>query len=143
MTTLKIGALAKATGTTAPTIRYYEDIGLLPPAQRQEGSQRVYSEADIARVTFIRRCREFGFPIEQVRQLVSLAEDSNRSCLVARDLARGQWEDVKQKLLELQELERAMAAFVRSCEQACAGGPGPDCTILLDLGKAVSTGRNR
>ena len=125
MKLLKIGALAKTTGTAAPTVRYYEEIGLLPPARRQDGSQRVYSDADIARVTFIRRCREFGFPIEQVRQLISLAEDGDRSCLEARDLARDQWTTGKQKLTELHALERTMAAFVESCEKACVGGPRP------------------
>jgi DNA-binding transcriptional MerR regulator len=138
MKSLKIGALASATGTAAPTVRYYEEIGLLPRAQRQEGSQRVYTDADVARLTFVRRCRELGFPIEQVRQLVSLADDRERSCLEARDLARDQWMAVQQKLAEVQALERAMAAFVDSCEQACAGGPGHDCQILLDLGKPRS-----
>ena len=62
-TELKIGALARVAQTSVPTVRYYEQIGLLPPAARQGGSQRVYAEADVRRLTFIRRCREFGFPI--------------------------------------------------------------------------------
>ena len=132
---LKIGTLSKATGTSASAVRYYEGIGLLPKAQRQDGSQRVYSQADVARLIFIRRCREFGFPIDQVRQLVSLADDRDRSCLEARDLARTQWQAVRRRLAELRALEKSMAAFVDSCEQACVGGPGPDCLILLDLGK--------
>ena len=70
MRTLKIGALAGQTGTNAPTIRYYEEIGLLRSAGRQAGNQRVYGDADVKRLTFIRRCREFGFSIDQVRSLV-------------------------------------------------------------------------
>jgi DNA-binding transcriptional MerR regulator len=68
---LKIGALARQTGTNAPTIRYYEEIGLLRSAGRQAGNQRVYGDADVKRLTFIRRCREFGFSIDQVRSLVA------------------------------------------------------------------------
>ncbi len=64
---LKIGDLAARTGTTAPTIRYYEEIGLLPRADRQDSGQRRYGHEDIKRLTLIRRCRDFGLPIEQVR----------------------------------------------------------------------------
>lgn len=72
---MKIGHLAQATQTSAPTIRYYEDTGLLPPPLRQAGSQRIYREEDVRRVTFIRRCRDFGFSIDQIRLLVSLMHD--------------------------------------------------------------------
>lgn len=132
---LKIGTLAERTGTNAPTIRYYEEIGLLPRADRQDGGQRRYSDEDVKRLTLIRRCREFGFPIEQVRSLVTLAQDPDRSCLEARDLAREHLMAVRTKLRKLKALERSIASFVASCETACAGGPGPDCTILEDLAK--------
>jgi DNA-binding transcriptional MerR regulator len=135
MGTFRIGALAERTGTNAPTIRYYEDIGLLRPAERQAGGQRVYGQEDAARLTFIRRCREFGFSIEQVRALVALAEDRDRSCLEAMDLAREHLAAVREKLSELVALEQSLAAFVASCESACAGGPGPDCVILEDLSR--------
>jgi DNA-binding transcriptional MerR regulator len=69
----KIGELAELTGMSVPTIRYYEQIGLLPRAPRQAGGQRVYSRDDVERLTFIRRCREFDFSIEQVRALVAEA----------------------------------------------------------------------
>ena len=72
MRPLKIGALARQTGTSAPTIRYYEEIGLLRPAGRQAGNQRIYGEADVRSLTFIRRCRDFGFSIDQIRELVAL-----------------------------------------------------------------------
>ena len=85
---LTIGALADQTGCNVPTIRYYEEIGLLPPARRRPGGHRFYSEADLRRLTFIRRCRDFGFPIEQVRALVELTEASDRDCNEARDLAQ-------------------------------------------------------
>ena len=133
MSELRIGELARRTGTNAPTVRYYEQIGLLPPASRRDGGQRSYGEEDVRRLTFIRRCRDFGFSIEQVRALAALVQDRERSCLEARDLAQSHLEAVRAKLDELKALERAIARFVESCEGACVGGPGPDCVILEDL----------
>jgi len=130
---LKIGGLAKRTGTNTPTIRYYEDIGLLRSADRQKGGQRVYGDADVKRLTFIRRCRDFGFSIEQVRSLVTLVQDPQSSCIHARDLAQDHLAAVRAKLAELKALERSIASFVARCEATCAGGAGPDCVILTDL----------
>jgi DNA-binding transcriptional MerR regulator len=135
MSDLKIGALAKQTGTNAPTIRYYEEIGLLRSAGRQAGNQRVYGDADVKSLTFIRRCREFGFSIDQVRSLAALAQDPASSCVHARDLAKEHLVAVRTKLAELKALERSMAAFVASCDASCADGAGPDCVILDDLSK--------
>lgn len=134
---LRIGGLAKRTGTNAPTIRYYEEIGLLPPAGRRVGGQRCFDEDDVKRLTFIRRCREFGFPIEQIRTLVLLMHDPARSCMEARDLAQDRLEAVRAKLVELKMLERSIAAFVQTCDASCAGGPGPDCSILEELAEPV------
>ena len=135
MNSLKIGALAKRTGTNAPTIRYYEEIGLLRSAGRQAGNQRVYSDADVKSLTFIRRCREFGFSIDQVRSLVALVQDPTSPCVHARDLAQEHLVAVRAKLAELKALERSIAAFVTSCDASCAGGAGADCVILDDLSK--------
>jgi DNA-binding transcriptional MerR regulator len=135
MGNFKIGALAKQTGTNAPTIRYYEEIGLLRSAGRQAGNQRVYSDADLKSLTFIRRCREFGFSIDQVRSLVALVQDPTSSCTHARDLAQEHLVAVRAKLAELKALERSIAAFVTGCDASCAGGAAPDCVILDDLSK--------
>lgn len=131
---LKIGELAERTGTNTPTIRYYEEIGLLPRPDRQEGNQRRYGDDAVRRLTFIRRCRDFGFSIERVRTLTSLIEDQSRSCFEARDLAQEHLKEVRVKLNELRELEKSIEGFVESCNVACAGGPGPDCVILEGLG---------
>jgi len=135
---LKIGALAERTGTNTPTIRYYEEIGLLPRPDRQEGGQRSYGDEDVKRLTFIRRCRDFGFPIEQVRTLASLMQDRDRSCTEARDLAQEHLAAVRAKLVDLKALERSIAGFVESCDATCAGGPGPDCVILEDLAEPAT-----
>ncbi|MDE3063976.1 MAG: helix-turn-helix domain-containing protein [Acidobacteriota bacterium] len=132
---LRIGALAARTGTNAPTIRYYEEIGLLRPADRDAGGQRAYGEQDVKRLTFIRRCREFGFSIEQVRSLVALVQDRERSCMDARNVAQEHLLAVRAKLNELKGLERSIAGFIATCDASCAGGPGPDCAILEDLAR--------
>jgi DNA-binding transcriptional MerR regulator len=132
---LRIGALAERTSTNAPTIRYYEEIGLLPRADRQASGQRAYGDADVKRLTFIRRCRVFGFSIDQVRSLVALVQDRQRSCMDARDLAQEHLEAVRAKLHELKALERSIAGFIATCDASCAGGPGPECSILEDLAK--------
>ena len=138
MADLKIGALAESTGTNAPTIRYYEEIGLLPRADRRPGGQRSYGAEDVKRLIFIRRCRDFGFPIGQVRSLLALMQDRERSCFEARDLAREHLAAVRAKLGELKALERSVNDFVRRCEEVCAGGPGPDCVVLKDLSASSS-----
>lgn len=131
---LRIGEVAERTGTNTPTIRYYEEIGLLPRPDRQEGNQRRYGEDAVKRLTFIRRCRDFGFSIEQVRTMTSLVEDQSRSCFEARDLAQEHLNAVRVKLRELKALEKSIAGFVERCNVACAGGSGADCVILDDLG---------
>jgi DNA-binding transcriptional MerR regulator len=140
MSALRIGDLAERTGTSVPTIRYYEQIGLLRRATRQSGNHRVYAREDVARLTFIRRCREFDFSIEQVRVLVSLLEDPKSSCMDARDLAARHLDDVRAKMRELKALERNLVSFVEACDTSCAGGPGPECVILGDLGKHCGCG---
>jgi DNA-binding transcriptional MerR regulator len=129
-----IGAASRQTGCSVSTIRYYEEVGLLPAAPRTEGNQRHYDAAAIRRLAFIRRCRDFAFSIEQVRELVGLADQPKRDCVELRDIAQARLQEVRRKLAELQALETSLAAFVGSCNSACAGGPVVDCTILEDLG---------
>jgi len=149
MTGLKIGTLVASTGTSAPTIRYYEQIGLLPRADRRRGGQRTYNEADVRRLTFIRRCRDFGFAIKQVRVLVALMQDRDRSFTEARDVANAQRNAVRAKLAELRALERSIAGIVQSCDTSCVGGPAPDCVIFEDAAHpsakqpACSAGRTK
>lgn len=128
-----IGILAKLAGCTVPTIRYYEEVGLLPEAARTEAGQRSYGESALRRLTFIRRCRDFGFSIDQVRELVGLVDQPDRPCLEVRDIAARHLTEVRRKLAELKALENSLNAFVCSCDTACAGGAAVDCTILEDL----------
>ena len=131
--TISIGVLAQKTGCTVPTVRYYEEIGLLPPGPRTEAGRRLYREPEVKRLTFIRRCRDFGFSIEQIRELVGLVDEPQRPCVEVRDIASGHLAEVRKKLADLLALESSLSAFVVSCDTACAGGPSVDCTILEDL----------
>jgi DNA-binding transcriptional MerR regulator len=137
---LKIGELARASGTTAPTIRYYEEIGLLPRPSRTRGRRR-YGEDDVRRLTFIRRCRDFGFPIDQVRILATLTHDNERSCKEARDLAEAHLAAVREKQRELRTLERNIAALIEVADVACPGGSGADCIVLEELANPTAVPR--
>lgn len=139
--TISIGVLAQKTGCTVPTIRYYEEIGLLPAGPRTDAGRRLYAQLAVQRLTFIRRCRDFGFSIEQVRELVGLVDEPDRPCVEVREIASGHLVEVRKKLAELQALESSLSAFVVSCDSACAGGPSIDCTILEDLAHPADTAR--
>ncbi|MDB5823424.1 MAG: MerR family transcriptional regulator [Herminiimonas sp.] len=139
MSQLTIGALATQTNTNVPTIRYYEEIGLLPRAHRAANGHRYYNNADLKRLTFIKRCRDLGFPIEQVRELVELFEQGDRSCVEVRDMAQVHLDAVRSRLEEMRQLEASLTAFVASCDEACCKGPTRDCAIIVDLSAVKPT----
>jgi DNA-binding transcriptional MerR regulator len=130
---LSISALAGRIGCSVPTIRYYEQIGLLPPAMRTSGGHRHYFESDLQRLQMIKRCRDFGFSIEQVRELAAMFENGAGHCVDIRDAVQAQLDSVRAKLDELRELESALAAFVGDCDRSCAGGANRDCCIVGDI----------
>jgi DNA-binding transcriptional MerR regulator len=125
---MRIGVLAERTGTTAPTIRYYEQIGLLRPAARS-GGQRTYDIEDVRRLAFIRRCRDFDFSLEDIRLLLSLMQ-RGASCSEARQLAEGRLAELRRRMIELKALEASIASLVTACAETCDGGAAPDCVIL-------------
>lgn len=133
---LTIGALSGKTGCSIPTIRYYEKIGLLPLSARSTNGHRYYREADLTRLNFIKRCRDFGFPIDQVREMAGLAEAGARPCADVRAVAQGQLDQVRDKLHELRELEASLTAMVSRCGATCADGAVSDCTIFDDMDAA-------
>ncbi len=135
---LAIGELAAHTGLAVSAIRYYEDIGLIPKAHRRASGHRAYPAASGELLTLIRRCRDFGFSLDDTKELASLASSSDRDCVEARDLAQAHLGSVRGKLAELRALERSLSKFVTACDEGCAGGPAPECSILKDLGSADS-----
>lgn len=132
---LTIGALAQRTGLNVSAIRYYEEIGLIPAATRRPSGHRVYRAGAEELLTFIRRCRGFGFSVDDTKALVSLAGGGDRNCVAARDIAQMHLQTVRERLAELQGLERSLNTYVTDCGAQCAGGPASECTILKDLGR--------
>jgi len=124
-----IGDLARATGCKIQTIRYYEQIGLMPEPVRTAGNQRRYGQAHIERLSFIRHSRELGFPLEAIRELLSLSDRPEQPCDAVDQLARRQLEQVEQRLSRLSVLK---AELERMIEQ-CAGGRVRDCRIIEAL----------
>jgi MerR family mercuric resistance operon transcriptional regulator len=126
MRSLTIGRLAAATGVNLETVRYYERIGLMPPPARTASGHRAYERAHVRRLSFIRRARELGFGIEQIRALLALAEPSRASCAEVREIARTHLDEVRRKLSDLAKLERILAETVSHC----SGDPAPPCPVL-------------
>lgn len=123
---LAIGDLARRAGCKVQTIRYYEHIGLLPPARRTGGNQRVYAPAHADRLAFIRHARELGFPLDAIRQLLTLADDPNQPCATADDIARRQLAAVESRIARLRSLKRELSRMVAECKQGRMG----DCHVI-------------
>lgn len=123
---LTIGALSRATGVKVPTIRYYERIGLMPEPDRSAGNQRRYGGEALERLAFVRHARELGFPLEAIRDLLSLADRPERSCEAVDAVVRAQLRAVEARLERLTalkaELERMLAG--------CAGGSIETCRVI-------------
>ena len=129
---LSIGEVARQTRCSVPSVRYYEQIGLLPNASRRAGGHRVYASADLVRLSFIRRCRAFGFSVAEIRELLAVSERGT-PCAEAREIAAARLQAVQAKLSELRALERSLAGFVRNCDASCDSGLVEDCTLFDDI----------
>lgn len=119
---IPIGALARRTRCNIETIRFYEKIGVLPKPARTEGGHRVYGEGHVERLTFVRRARELGFTLEEVRVLLRLAETSDAPCVDVKDLAAIHLADVKAKIADLRAMQKALTALVARCEEGDQSG---------------------
>lgn len=127
---MNISNAAKAAGLPTKTVRYYADIGLVDPVGRTSAGYRSYDEATIRRLAFIRRAREFGFSIENCRELLGLYQDQSRSSADVKRLASLRLEEIEQKQRELQILHDELAHLVKTCR----GDNRPDCPIIDYLG---------
>lgn len=132
---LTIGKLAFAAGVNLETVRYYERIGLMPKPARTNSGHRAYEEAHVRRLAFIRRARELGFGIDDIRALLALAEPARGSCAEVRGIAQAHLDEVPAKLADLAKLERILAETIARC----SGDPAPPCPVLdmLDPRKAA------
>ena len=123
---LTIGSLAKKTGTKVQTIRYYEQIGLMPEPGRTGGGQRRYGDAELDRLSFIRHSRQLGFPLDVIRELLDLSDHPDKSCDEADAIARRQLKQVEQRLARLKALRTELKRMVHEC----GGGRTADCRVL-------------
>ena len=114
---MAIGKLAAVAATKVQTIRYYEEIGLVRPFSRTEGGHRIYGPEDVKRLKFIRHGRELGFGIDEIRQLLVLADDPETSCSAADAIARTQLEQVEIRLEKLKVLRKELLRMVGECGQ--------------------------
>ena len=126
---LTIGDLAKATDTKVETIRYYERIGLLPSPARTRGNYRSYTSEHLSRLSFIRRARDLGFSLSQVRELLNLSDQRDRSCEAVDVIARDHLAEVDRKIADLAALRRELDSTISQCSHRTVA----DCRIIEAL----------
>lgn len=137
---LTIGKLSEATGVKVPTIRYYEEIGMLPEAERTAGNQRVYGHDSTERLAFIRHARDLGFPLEAIRELLGLSDNPDQPCAEVDRIAARQLVEVKARISRLRALEAELERMLKQC--AC--GTIADCRVIQVLGNhALCKGEHR
>ncbi len=127
---MNISAAATAAGLPVKTVRYYADIGLVAAPSRSAAGYRTYDDASVRKLVFIRRAREFGFSIDECRELLGLYTDQNRSSASVKKIAQHRLAEIEEKQRELQSLHDELAHLVN----ACAGDHRPDCPIIDYLG---------
>ena len=125
-----IGELSRRTNVKVPTIRYYEESGLLDAPERTEGNQRRYDAAGLERLSFIKHARDLGFSIEAIAALIELQGHPDRSCAEATDIASAQLSDVRAKIKRLRALEKELARISKGCD---GDGLSGDCYVLASL----------
>ncbi len=130
---IAIGELSRRTGCNIETVRYYERIGLLPkPARR--GTYRRYEAGDVERLAFVRRARELGFTLDEVRALLDLALGCQDACAEVREIAATHLADVRARIADLRAIERALAQAVRGCDAGEMAG----CPVISALSSAAT-----
>ena len=125
-----IGELSKRTKVKVPTIRYYEEMGLLAEAERTRGNQRRYDKAGLERLSFIRHARDLGFSIEAISSLIELQDHPDRSCRAASQIASSHLADVRDKITRLKLLEKELSRISSGCD---GNGLSENCYVLASL----------
>jgi len=138
MASISIGQAAERSGCTVATVRHYEEEGLLKGIGRTPNGRRVYGWPDIHRLRFIRRCRDLGFSIDDVRTLLGATDVPSPDCLAVRDMAVAHINRLQVMRTEIDALEQSLSSLANTCNEACATGRSSVCTIVEDLGAAAS-----
>lgn len=126
---LTIGQLSMKTHCKVPTIRYYEEIGMMPEPSRTAGNQRRYDPEHVERLDFIQHCRELGFPQKRIRDLLDLTRNPSESCEAVTEIARSHLDDVNQRVVRLLALKSELERMI----EVCSGGNIADCRIIETL----------
>lgn len=127
---VSIGTLAERTGVKVETIRYYEQVGLLPEPERSEGNQRRYGRAHVERLAFIKHARDLGFAVESIRTLLRLSDTPGMPCDEAHAIAAGHLAEVREKIARLRSLEAELARIATVCSGGVAAA---DCAVIEAL----------
>jgi MerR family mercuric resistance operon transcriptional regulator len=130
---LTTGQLAKTVGVNLETVRYYERIGLIAKPTRTSGGQRSYSSEDARHLAFVRRARELGFSIDDIRALLKLAAPGRQSCAEVQSIASAHLKNVRTKLSDLARLEKILSATI----EKCSADVSPACPVLEMLDAAT------
>jgi MerR family transcriptional regulator, mercuric resistance operon regulatory protein len=128
-----IGELSRLTGVNIETIRYYERIGMLPAPPRSQAGRRIYGADERRVLAFIRRARELGFSLNEVRALLALGAPGDATCADVERIASAHLDDVRSKIADLKKLERVLADAV----SRCTGDTAPVCAVLDVLDQAI------
>jgi DNA-binding transcriptional MerR regulator len=134
---MPIGEASRQSGVKVPTIRYYEQIGLLPAPPRSEGNRRQYDADDLRRLAFIRHARELGFDIDAIRALLVLQDEPGESCAVADQIARARLVELEQRIASLKALKAELQRMVTSCSR----GRVDQCRVIEALANANADNR--
>jgi Cu(I)-responsive transcriptional regulator len=126
---MKIGELARATSTKIETIRFYEKIGLLPAPARTAANYRAYNQTQLARLSFVRRARDLGFTLDQIRGLLALSDDRDQSCSAVDTVARQHVSEIDRKITDLRALRRELQEMLDQCSQQTVS----TCRIIESL----------
>jgi DNA-binding transcriptional MerR regulator len=129
MEQMPIGALSEATGVKAPTIRFYEQIGLLPAPLRTQSNRRSYGEAHLQRLRFIRHARDLGFSVDDIRELLAMTAQPQASCDGADSIARRHLGEVERRIAQLQSLRTELQRMIGECSH----GRIADCRVIESL----------
>ncbi len=129
VTVLSIGGLSKRTGVHLETVRYYENIGIMPEPPRSAAGHRRYDHEHLKRLTFVKRSRELGFTLKEVRALLDLVDGGDYTCGEVHSLTLQHLHDVRDKIADLQRLEVALAEM----SDECARGTIPECPVIETL----------
>ncbi|MFA7428740.1 MAG: helix-turn-helix domain-containing protein [Rhodospirillaceae bacterium] len=128
-----IGRLAAHSGCKVPTIRYYEQIGLMAPPDRSEGNQRLYDAAALQRLAFIRHARDLGFTLDDIRDLLTLSESPDLPCAAADAIARRHLSAVRDRIESLRRLEGELEKIATACQSDTVR----ECRVIEMLGREV------